>query len=239
MKAMKLFKQRNYKILNVFISIIFSLPITAHAARPLFTDDAGPVGHNITELELGYFIDEDYYYQWIEFFLNHGFSERFDLGIIVTYEVKPYRELDKFPDIIFKFALLEERNNIPAISSTIEINYPYFSNLLRYNLIVSKTLNPFIFHLNLDFLIGLRSGIDTRNFSFAAEYNIIEKCNLVAEVYDILIGEARWSYTKGQIGINYQILDKLALDIGAYRFLKEPYFTYYGWSTTFGLTLNF
>jgi hypothetical protein len=232
-------KESSIKFITVFIGIIFLFPITVHAARPLFTDDAGPVGYNITELELGYFIDEDYYYQWIELFLNHGFSERLDLGFIFTYEVKPYRELDGLPDIIFKFALLEERNNVPAISSTIELNYPYFSNLLKFNLIVSKTLNPFMFHLNLDFLIGLRSGIDIRNFSFATEYNIIEKCNLVAEVYDILIDGVSSSYTKGLIGINYQIFDKLSLDIGVYRFLKEPYFTNYGWSTTFGLTINF
>ncbi|UCD85879.1 MAG: hypothetical protein JSU92_06700 [Deltaproteobacteria bacterium] len=216
--------------------LLFASP--AFAARPLSTDDAGTVDRGRFETEVGYVYTE---YQYtgesalLGFSLKHGLTEKFDFCVGVPYKIEPEEGLGGAV-VGVKFALLQEKENFPAVSLT------FFSGLgtsaYALNGILTKEISELAVHLNLGHVAtGYINVQGVTTYSGAIELALGERLALVGEI----VGEVdAYSETddpvEGLLGGSLGVREDLAFDFGFVFGLNDvsP-----DWRMTVGLTYGF
>jgi len=218
-----------------FSGLIFSPSITAYAARPLTTDDAGTVEKGEFQVEVGFDAlrqdnhDREYSPSLT---LTYGLLDRMDLGIGSGYIFSRPKEDKKENGIVdtelkLKYRWIDEKDWRPAFAMTGTLKLPTASESrglgsgqtdFRINAILKKNLSKkLVLHLNLGYtFIGEDHVNNELNYSMAAQFILTEKWGLVGEVMGVnnFNGRRGDDPFSGLIGTYYLITDKIIWDAG-------------------------
>jgi len=210
--------------------IILFVVSSAHAARPLATNDAGVVDVGALEMEYGYeYVHASDSENNHSVVLTTGLLKNLDFGIEVPYqfiELEDGGDPDGFSDLLLvsKWSVSREHDTLPDFS----VSFAYKTESgndekslgtgrPEYTLtgILSKSFEKFAYHANLG-CSAKQEFEDTFNYAFALEYFVNERLHVMGELVGdtILSGKFDDSSSSGLIGFNYVINNSLTYDAG-------------------------
>jgi hypothetical protein len=169
------------------------------AARPLATDDAGTVEPGKIEIEMG--LDHfqhrpDGVCQSPGFQLKHGLTARMDLGVAFFHETDKDAEGNTVGwgttplSVGIKGALLREHRSLPDLS--LSAGFETGSSGWSLNGIASKEISGLGLHLNTGYnSAGQAMARGSYGFGLAAEYTLLQKLRLCAELNSELLDDMK------------------------------------------------
>ena len=226
---------RSWHFVGFVACAVFMSVNPLRAGRPLATDDAGLVESNRLEWEIGYdfaHLDDDREEASVELSLGTGLSDRMDVHVSVPYVMDPEQGFDPL-ELMAKFGLFEETENMPALSLTFTI-VPGVEDY-AFNGIATKGFGPIAMHLNLGYeTTGVPGDEGVVTYGGAMEYEAFERIVLVAEI----VGASREGAgnLEGLAGAVLQVYDIAVLDVGFDVGLNN---SSPDWRVTVGVTFGF
>ncbi len=224
------------KSILLFMAVCM-LVSTLYGARPLSTDDAGIVEENTYELETGF----NFFKQLnnsiersIDYSLKYGISDRIDIGFAFSQEIP---QISHFSSVEFsvKFLFYKSKSFFPDVALSVS-TVPGDSNY-TLNLIASKEVKNFMFHLNIGYSVDPIAANNVVNYSIALEYSLSEKVNIVSEIcMEETINMIEKEVVNYLIGVTYQLNENIILDTGFMIDINKITTKY---AATAGFTLGF